>query len=60
MSQETMVSVFTGAKTPNFTLLTNIVEFGDFNHVTLTCVLCYKTEGRWFDPSWCHWNFSLT
>ena len=23
-------------------------------------VLCYKSEGRWFDPSWCHWNFSFT
>ena len=23
-------------------------------------MLCYKSEGRWFDPSWCHWNFSLT
>jgi hypothetical protein len=23
-------------------------------------VLCYKSEGCWFDPSWCHWNFSLT
>jgi hypothetical protein len=22
-------------------------------------VLCYKSEGRWFDPKWCHWNFSL-
>jgi len=22
-------------------------------------VLCYKWEGRWFDPSWCHWNFSM-
>ena len=21
--------------------------------------LCYKLEGRWFDPSWCHWNFSF-
>ena len=21
-------------------------------------VLCYKSEGRWFDPRWCHWNFS--
>ena len=20
----------------------------------------YKSEGRWFDPSWCHCNFSLT
>ena len=23
-------------------------------------VLCYNSEGRWFDPSWCQWNFSLT
>ena len=23
-------------------------------------VLCYKSEGRLFDSSWCHWNFSLT
>jgi len=23
-------------------------------------VLCYKSEGCWFDPSWCQWNFSLT
>ena len=23
-------------------------------------LLCYKSEGRWFDPSWCSWNFSLT
>ena len=23
-------------------------------------VLCYKSEGRWFDPGWCHWNFSMT
>ena len=23
-------------------------------------VLCYKSKGRWFDPSWCHWKFSLT
>jgi len=21
--------------------------------------LRYKSEGRWFDPRWCHWNFSL-
>jgi len=25
---------------------------------TVVNVLCYKSEGRWFDPSWCHWNFS--
>jgi hypothetical protein len=22
--------------------------------------LRYKSEGRGFDPRWCHWNFSLT
>ena len=27
---------------------------------TVVKVLCYKSEGRWFDPSWRHWNFSLT
>ena len=27
---------------------------------TVVKVLCYKSEGRWFDPKWCHWNFSLT
>ena len=27
---------------------------------TVVQMLCYKSEGRWFDPSWCHWNFSLT
>jgi len=21
---------------------------------TVVKVLCYKLEGRWFDPSWCH------
>ena len=26
---------------------------------TVVKVLCYKSEGRWFDPNWCHWNFSL-
>ena len=27
---------------------------------TVVKVLCYKSEGRWFDSRWCHWNFSLT
>ena len=22
-------------------------------------VLCYKSEGPWFDSRWCHWNFSM-
>jgi len=27
---------------------------------TVFKVLRYKSECRWLDPSWCHWNFSLT
>ena len=27
---------------------------------TVVKVLGYKSEGRWFDSRWCHWNFSLT
>jgi len=27
---------------------------------TVVKALCYKSEGRWFDPSWCYCNFSLT
>jgi hypothetical protein len=26
---------------------------------TVVKVLCYKSQGRWFDSRWCHWNFSL-
>ena len=24
---------------------------------TVVKVLCYKSEGRWFDSSWCQWVF---
>jgi hypothetical protein len=34
-------------------------SFGDRGG-TVVKVLCYKSEGRWFDSRWCHWNFSLT
>ena len=27
---------------------------------TVVKVLCYNSEGRWFDCRWFHWNFSLT
>ena len=27
---------------------------------TAVKVLSYKSEGHWFDTSWCHWKFSLT
>ena len=23
---------------------------------TVVKVLCYKSEGRWFDSRWCHWH----
>ena len=36
-----------------------VTSFGDRGG-TVVKVLCYKSEGRWFDPRWCHWNFSLT
>jgi len=26
---------------------------------TVVKVLCYKSEGRWFDSRWCNRNFSL-
>jgi len=32
------------------------VDNGDRGN-TVFKVLCYKSEGRWFDPSWCHWIF---
>jgi len=31
----------------------NTIEDGDRGS-TVVKVLCYKSEGRWFDPSWCH------
>jgi len=35
------------------------VSFGDRGS-TVVKVLCYKSEGRWFDYRWCNWNFLLT
>jgi len=26
---------------------------------TVVKVPCYKSEGRWFDSRWCHWNFFI-
>jgi len=37
------------------------VMYVTLNHGgTVVKELCYKSDGRWFDPSWCHWNISLT
>jgi len=35
-----------------------IVESGRGD--TVVKILYYKSEGRWFDPKYCQWNFSLT
>ena len=41
--------------------MTTLYKYGEGDRgSTVVKVLCYKLEGRWFDPSWCHWNFSLT
>jgi len=32
----------------------------DVSGGTVVKAPCYKSNGRWFDPSWCHWNFLLT
>ena len=51
--------------TPHFTSIFNYnnetppdsqrhrIPFGDHGS-TVTKVLCYNSEGLWFDPSWCH------
>jgi hypothetical protein len=26
---------------------------------TLVKVVCYKSEGRWFDSRWCNWKFFI-
>ena len=46
--------IYASAKKP-----TIIETIGDRSG-TVVKVLCYKSEGRWFDPGWCHWNFLLT
>jgi hypothetical protein len=37
-----------------------IILVGTADSGTVVKVLCYKSEGRWFDFRWCHWNFSMT
>jgi hypothetical protein len=34
-----------------------VPKHGGDHGSTVVKVLCYKSEGRWFDPSWCHWIF---
>jgi hypothetical protein len=43
-----------------FYFFTSIESGGIANGGTAVKVLCYKSEGCWFDSRWCQWNFSLT
>jgi len=36
-----------------------MLHLGDRGGTAVT-VLCYKSEGRWFDPRLYHWFFSFT
>jgi len=40
----------------NETNITQYLKHGD-RVSTVVKVLCYKSEGCWFDPSWCQWIF---
>jgi len=37
----------------------HVAMFGDRGS-TVVKVLCHKSEGRWFDSRWCHWNLLVT
>jgi len=37
-----------------------VLHFNGDRGSTVVKVLCYKSESRWFDSRWFHWNFSLT
>ena len=37
--------------------LTLVARGGGDRGSTVVKVLCYKSEGCWFDPSWCQWIF---
>jgi hypothetical protein len=41
----------------NFDLLKYNQNLGTADGGTVVKVLCYKSEGRWFDSRWWHWNF---
>ena len=43
--------------TSYFTAGRKRISVHTFHNGTVVTVLCYKSEGRWFDPSWCQWIF---
>ena len=50
---------FSSSVASDFKLYSSFIHIGDRGR-TVVKALCYKSEGRWFDSRWCHWNFSLT
>ena len=38
-------------------ILWAVAQYSGVRSDTVVKVLCYKLEGRWFDPSWCQWIF---
>ena len=63
--KEDLVHLFTFHNTSNAGFFTTIFYLAVFKATfvnvdrggTVVKVLCYKSEGHWFDPRWCHWNF---
>ena len=49
-----------GLPTKTLPTICKLLKFHGDRGSTVVKVLCYKSEGHWFDPSWCQWNFSLT
>ena len=43
----------------NWRMLTSKEIYAMVSGSTAVKVLCYRSEGLWFDSRWCHWNFSL-
>jgi len=37
----------------------NTIYLYIYTYCSVVKVLCYKSEGRWLDPSWCQWIFHL-
>ena len=56
----TQAAVFCFLPLSNGTVNTDFIQLPWFTRdcgSTVVKVLCYKSEGRWFGPSWCQWIF---
>ena len=56
---EATVNMIVGTASQEMKCTCTSREVGDRGS-TVVKALCYKSEGRWFDPRWCYWKFSLT